>query len=229
MTSLLTVEKLCKVRIWSPFGEMHYFRGFLSNTASSTNLLLWRKDWWRLQESGELFQSDHSWETPASSIYRAPPQRRRQGQIWSEPEKKECSLMHKISVLTLSVNSLLAYLVISFLDWPITPARVLYSSPTCKMKSCSRTFASKEVQSKWKCNVKTLDSRGTKGICMWYAPHQQWCCSPPTFPLPTCFSPLCPPIVDWLPESGIVNRRNVCQMWIIQPSHAIDSRPVNFV
>ena len=36
---------------------------------------------------------------------------------------------------TLSVNSLLAYFVISFFDWPITPAMLLYSSPTCNVHS----------------------------------------------------------------------------------------------
>ena len=115
---------------------------FFSCTASSTGSLLWRKDWKRLQKSGELFQSGHSWETPASSIYKAPLQRRRPGQRWSGPEKEE-NIMRNKCWSTLSVNSLLAYLVISFLDWPITPARVLYSSPTWKIKSntCCKTIA----------------------------------------------------------------------------------------
>ena len=117
---------------------------FLSCTASSKGLLLWRKDWKRLQKSGELFQSGHSWETPASSIYKAPLQRRMPGQRWSGPEKRrEYTRDTRRFKSTLSVNSLLAYLVISFLDWPITPARVLYSSPTWKIKSntCCKTIA----------------------------------------------------------------------------------------
>ena len=46
-------------------------------------------------------------------------------------KKKNVEKRTEVFLSTLSVNSLLAYLVMSFLDWPITPARLLYSSPTC--------------------------------------------------------------------------------------------------